>query len=676
MIWPFFTKKANQAQSATPSGKAAAATHVLHVSIGPVQGFINEGRRTRDLWAGSFILSWLTGRAMAVVDDQNFVFPAVQDDAFYAAIYTTVKDKHATFDNVTSSLPNHFCARVPSSFDPNLCVKAVQAAWRALAKEVWCEFLEDVAPDAIHEVWEQQIGNGDVSPFWDVVWVKGPAPDDRNDLNWIDQRKQTRLPKPAYGGEGRMCTLMGGLTELGGRLPRDESRAFWSDLRSGVSDHLYGGKWPTQLELRDSERLCAIALVKRLFPILSEASHARAVGWAPKRAHAAEIHDEKVAALRVWPSTAHVAAGPWLARAGAVAQTSLAGFASDVRRFNYPAQVAESGCQVGKLRGQDWAGVDGRMFYAESAQELADAKQGEQVKPAAVAAWAKLREIRGSKADGERAPLGAPPQYFAIVAADGDNMGAALRGDRDMELPGKLAKFSIEARAAFADWGVALFAGGDDVLGFAPVDHAIDIACTLREAWRESVGEAPTLSVAISFVHVKHVLRWGLASTRALLDEVAKEGLGRDALAIRIQRGGSDDPVWAAKWADFARVDALKQLLSEPRAANAFTYKMIQNAPWAWSAHNSLLEGLAAISTDRASGIPATEDAELSHILAAAGRCTLQEAEWIVGAGRLLPGETSSPLSPALLALVRFMELHRQPSAPKAKHTPMPAGTG
>ena len=39
----------------------------LMVSIGPVQGFVAQARRTRDLWAGSFLLSWLTGKAMAAV---------------------------------------------------------------------------------------------------------------------------------------------------------------------------------------------------------------------------------------------------------------------------------------------------------------------------------------------------------------------------------------------------------------------------------------------------------------------------------------------------------------------------------------------------------------------------------------------------------------------------------
>ena len=44
---------------------------IFHFTLGPVQGFVAQARRTRDLWAGSFLLSWLAGRAMESVLRQN-----------------------------------------------------------------------------------------------------------------------------------------------------------------------------------------------------------------------------------------------------------------------------------------------------------------------------------------------------------------------------------------------------------------------------------------------------------------------------------------------------------------------------------------------------------------------------------------------------------------------------
>ena len=43
----------------------------FHLTLGPVQGFVAQARRTRDFWAGSFLLSWLAGVAMVAVKKQR-----------------------------------------------------------------------------------------------------------------------------------------------------------------------------------------------------------------------------------------------------------------------------------------------------------------------------------------------------------------------------------------------------------------------------------------------------------------------------------------------------------------------------------------------------------------------------------------------------------------------------
>ena len=54
----------------------------FHFTLGPVQGFVAQARRTRDFWAGSFLLSWLSAVAMqAVIKQQGeIIFPKVSDD--------------------------------------------------------------------------------------------------------------------------------------------------------------------------------------------------------------------------------------------------------------------------------------------------------------------------------------------------------------------------------------------------------------------------------------------------------------------------------------------------------------------------------------------------------------------------------------------------------------------
>lgn len=61
----------------------------FHFTLGPVQGFVAQARRTRDFWAGSFLLSWLAGVAMQAVKVQGgeIKFP-IPDKDFLEAIET------------------------------------------------------------------------------------------------------------------------------------------------------------------------------------------------------------------------------------------------------------------------------------------------------------------------------------------------------------------------------------------------------------------------------------------------------------------------------------------------------------------------------------------------------------------------------------------------------------
>ncbi|MBC7288750.1 MAG: type III-B CRISPR-associated protein Cas10/Cmr2, partial [Armatimonadetes bacterium] len=55
----------------------------VHVSFGPVQEFVAEARKTRDLWAGSYLLSYLAAHAIrAVIENRGrLVLPAVTNEA-------------------------------------------------------------------------------------------------------------------------------------------------------------------------------------------------------------------------------------------------------------------------------------------------------------------------------------------------------------------------------------------------------------------------------------------------------------------------------------------------------------------------------------------------------------------------------------------------------------------
>ena len=119
--------------------------HYFHFTIGPVQTFVSQARRTKDFWAGSFLLSQLAGVAMVSVQQQQgmILFPQADPD-FLTAIESGAKNgpKQGT-------IPNRFKAEVGPDFKPEQVVSEVQTAWNGLAQGV---YQADIEPHASSEV--------------------------------------------------------------------------------------------------------------------------------------------------------------------------------------------------------------------------------------------------------------------------------------------------------------------------------------------------------------------------------------------------------------------------------------------------------------------------------------------------------------------------------------------
>ena len=108
----------------------------FHFTLGPVQGFVAQARRTRDFWAGSFLLSWLAGVAICAVEKQGgeIIFP-IPNQNFLDAILG--KNKEAKPQQ--GGIPNRFMADISNcqKFDGNAVTNAVKQAWLAIADKVW-----------------------------------------------------------------------------------------------------------------------------------------------------------------------------------------------------------------------------------------------------------------------------------------------------------------------------------------------------------------------------------------------------------------------------------------------------------------------------------------------------------------------------------------------------------
>jgi CRISPR-associated protein Cmr2 len=154
--------------------------------------------------------------------------------------------------------------------------------------------------------------------------------------------------------------------------------------------------------------------------------------------------------------------------------------------------------------------------------------------------------------------------YYAILAADGDNMGRRLGRCRTMKeiqaFSGKVTAFAEKAREVVEKHygGHAVYCGGDDVLALLPVNSALQCGDALRKTFSDCMGDAKaTLSVGIAIVHHIEDLQQSVRLAREA-ERRAKDA-GRNSLCVSLYKrsgGGrhsvrpwTDDPV-GAEWPD------------------------------------------------------------------------------------------------------------------------------
>ncbi len=137
-------------------------------------------------------------------------------------------------------------------------------------------------------------------------------------------------------------------------------------------------------------------------------------------------------------------------------------------------------------------------------------------------------------------PLSECPPYYALVAADGDRMGALIAQQNTpndhRQLSQRLADFARQARNTVQQHhGYTIYAGGDDLLAMLPINTAIACAVQLADAFRNQVGGA-TLSIGIAIVHHLENLHQALEWARQAEREAK---VSRNALAVALHtRGG------------------------------------------------------------------------------------------------------------------------------------------
>lgn len=556
--------------------------HAFHFTIGPVQGFVAQARRTRDIWAGSYLLSYLAGSAMVAITKLNgtIEFPDVDNDPLIQAINksSVPSNKDAPAARI-GSLPNRFKA---TAEDPKKAAEAAKAAikdvWKKIEQEVWKKFEEKTngfVTDETEKIWNRQIK---IENQWEIAWVVESEGDDGS---LLDQRKNLRSHF-AEEEHGEKCTLCGERQALskGEKDSRNDVKKWWKD----VADEFNGEKGFHFL--RDGrERLCAICTIKRIFPV-KEITKA-AIGW--------DVYHN-------YPSTAYMCAIDWLkvvlekAKAGdGNVKKALEEFIEATNDAGVPYDEMDSINQIPWMsefvqKHPQWKTVlqfRGDVFFPDSIKNKSDFpitvddKRDEEIRNALTAKLNDLTKAVGSK----------PTPFYAVLLMDGDNMGKLLSSfpNEQGNISKALAAFTskVENIVERQHHGKLIYAGGDDVFAFLPLDTALNCAKELKMAYMEAFKNmAPnvpgaSISAGIVYAHMNTALRSVVRDAHTLLDKTAKDKLDRDAFAVRVWKRGGPILTFGKKWGKdgsdwVCAAITLKESLNKGEYSKGFLYRVIE----------------------------------------------------------------------------------------------------
>jgi CRISPR-associated protein Cmr2 len=594
---------------------------LLSLSIGPVQGQIAAARSTRDLWCGSWLISWLTFQGLLVLVErlgpQSVIFPALRGNPLMDAwlmqqgLGTAEESRHAVRvlgrDTLTAALPNTGLALVPAHEAETLAEAIrtrIQSTWAEMGGQVKQRLVHIIGEASWAEGWEAQI-----SQVWDVRvavlpsaprQVKGYDQEARKrytdlmggDPGWsvkaagrlveyiqskghlpsygaapglwmieselaakaLGMQKQIRtVPAPEHDARPK-CSLYGSWAAMGpspqGHGGMRTFQKFWSDCAEiDFGGHHLAG-W-----IRQGECLSAVALTKRFaWSCAIQPTLSRWIG---------EDIRETI------PDTRQVATAWWRAQVTSAAAPAWSQWCTDVEHF-------------GSVFVEDDRTA---LLFACNTSEAKLEVSSPVLRQAAKAMAGQRQAVVKAARELKRPLLGAPRGYYAVLVADGDNMGAWLRGQKGMTLkdayhPGLqryfgdavfashggapvarrpltpasqaafsacLTGFAAAVRRLFAspDKGHLIYAGGDDVLALLPVEQALPTAEALRGLWEQALPGA-TISMGLAMVHHHLDLRAAIQAARDA--ETYAKTHGRNACAFSVVRRHGDQTTALLPW--------------------------------------------------------------------------------------------------------------------------------
>jgi CRISPR-associated protein Cmr2 len=525
---------------------------MLMFSLGPVQPLIEQARKARDLWLGSLLLSTLMEAAMAEIQGE-FVFPTVR----------TV--------GRTPDIPNKYVALFNSALEAEtaagISARKMKECWESICKEVLNHIVWPHSDPETIEIWQRQT---DFARLFEIYWAITPDPLSTY-REWLGRaehmlgaRKRLRNFQ-AQNEPGEKSAISGEREVLRRQQADGESvKQFWIDMTAERS--------PRDIDKTGGERLDAIDVIKRFATVAGAIKQKRAFPSTSSIATASFVEQ----LLTVVPATSQ----PETARRW---DSVLSRWytATQVPSLRKPEEAAEDipflsalGKQAAFSERKWLLRLDGDLYFpaifAPRRMEKDYAVTDQQVVERGKAA---LRALRNIATDMD---IARPTPYYGVIQMDGDHMGKLLGAaggkEKHKEISQALSNFAHNVALPLVEDAYParlIYAGGDDVLAFAPLARdrweagqpatILELVETLQTRYTRIVsaalphpqegqgeGEA-TASTGIAIAHHYTSLSYILRSARAA-EQAAKKLYGRNALVVTLLRRSGEQTQVGCHW--------------------------------------------------------------------------------------------------------------------------------
>ncbi len=482
-------------------------------SLGPVQDFIASARRSRDLWYGSWILSELAKTAALALGKNNLIFPSNNVDIE---------------PNSSLSFSNKIIARIETK-DPEEIGKKVEEAVRNRLEELFNKVLKQIENKG-GKLETSELAKKQVNDLLEFYWSAVPFPNEEDYSKvrvraeaLLSARKATRNFKQMKGNAQFKSSLDGNRESV---IPEE---AYPKNKRDeeGQARNLY-----RKYSARPSERLSGVDLLKRLGEVKA-----------------------KQKKLSAFPSTSHFASLPFRK----MLENKMPGgkvdeFYKEIRNA-YTDHISDN----------DFPKKDGALLYeSRIAEFVSGEKEKESLRK-------KIVEIYQYHNVDKR-----PSPYYALLRADGDNMGKIIDNQKTIgkhrELSETLSRFALKAQDIIKGHeGRAIYTGGDDILAYLPLHTVLDCAEKLDTVFQEKMGAfqdkdgfKPSLSASIVIAHHLDPLSDVMRLSREK-EKIAKDVPDKNGLTILSSKRSGGDRVIVGK--RFELLSRLKEMIKFHRGS-------------------------------------------------------------------------------------------------------------